>query len=285
MNIINTVAAMKEWSRQARGSIGFVPTMGCLHEGHLNLVRKSKSACDHTVVSIFVNPAQFAPTEDLRSYPVDLQGDREKLEALGISALFLPQNNEIYPDGYKTYVNVEEITSQLCGKSRPTHFKGVATVVLKLFNIVRPQVAFFGEKDWQQLTVIKTMARDLDLDVTIQGVPTSREADGLARSSRNIYLSEAERKSALCLSQSLETARTLIREGESSAAKVRDRIKEIIEKQNHTAIDYIAVCDPRSFVEQEEIGRETLLALAVWVGKARLIDNCLIERDQCKSQC
>jgi pantoate--beta-alanine ligase len=279
MNIINTVADMKEWSRQARGSVGFVPTMGCLHEGHLSLARKSMSVCDHTVVSIFINPAQFGPTEDFHTYPVDLQGDQEKLKPLGISALFLPQRHEIYPEGHKTYVNVDEITSRLCGKSRPALFKGVATVVLKLFNIVRPQVAFFGEKDWQQLSVIKTMVRDLNLDITIEGVPTSREPDGLARSSRNIYLSEAERKSALCLSRSLEAAKALVKQGESSTAKIRDKIQKVIEEQNHTAIDYIALCDPQSFVEQKEVDKNTLLALAVWVGKARLIDNCLIERD------
>lgn len=279
MDIINTIADMKQWSRQARGNIGFVPTMGCLHEGHLSLARKSKSVCDHTVVSIFINPAQFGPTEDFHTYPADLQGDQEKLSALGISALFLPQRHEVYPEGHKTYVNVEEITSRLCGKSRPTLFKGVATVVLKLFNIVRPQAAFFGDKDWQQLCVIKTMVRDLNLDIAIEGVQTSREPDGLARSSRNIYLSEAERKSARCLSQSLEAAKALVREGESSTAKIRAKIREIIENQNHAAIDYIALCDPQSFIEQQEVEKKTLLALAVWVGKARLIDNCLIERD------
>lgn len=279
MNIIRSVEAMKKWSRQAQGRIGFVPTMGYLHEGHISLVKKSKASCDFTVASVFINPTQFGANEDCNSYPMDIEGDRGKLEAAGVDVLFLPPGNEIYPEGYKTYVNVEEITDRLCGKSRAGHFRGVATVVLKLFNIVRPQVAFFGEKDWQQLAVIRTMTRDLDLDVVIEGLPTVREPDGLARSSRNAYLSPEERKSALCLSQSLEMAQTLVQQGESSAAKILDKIRGVIEKQKHATIDYIAVCDPQSFVEQREIKGKVLLALAVWVGKARLIDNCLLERD------
>ncbi|OGW22025.1 MAG: pantoate--beta-alanine ligase, partial [Nitrospinae bacterium RIFCSPLOWO2_12_FULL_47_7] len=171
MNIIRSVKEMKEWSGQAQGRIGFVPTMGYLHEGHLSLVKKSKISCDFTVASIFVNPAQFGANEDLSSYPADLESDKEKLEAAGVDVLFLPTRNEIYPEGYKTYVNVEEITERLCGKKRPAHFRGVTTVVVKLFNIVRPHIAFFGEKDWQQLIVIRTMVRDLNMDVIIEELP------------------------------------------------------------------------------------------------------------------
>lgn len=270
---------MKKWSRETKGRIGFVPTMGYLHEGHLSLVRKAKNTCDFTVASIFINPKQFGANEDLSTYPVDLESDSAKLEALGVDVLFLPQRNEIYPEGYKTYVNVEEITERLCGKSRPALFRGVTTVVIKLFNIVQPHTAFFGEKDWQQLNVIRTMVRDLDMDVIVEGLPTAREADGLARSSRNIYLSESERKSARCLSQSLEVAKKLVSRGELSAATIRDKVRSVIEEQNYTAIDYIAICDPQTFVEQTEIKGKTLVALAVWIGKARLIDNCLLERN------
>lgn len=279
MIIIKTVNDMKKWSRETKGRIGFVPTMGYLHEGHLSLVRKAKNTCDFTVASIFINPKQFGANEDLSTYPVDLESDSAKLEALGVDVLFLPQRNEIYPEGYKTYVNVEEITERLCGKSRPALFRGVTTVVIKLFNIVQPHTAFFGEKDWQQLNVIRTMVRDLDMDVIVEGLPTAREADGLARSSRNIYLSESERKSARCLSQSLEVAKKLVSRGELSAATIRDKVRSVIEEQNYTAIDYIAICDPQTFVEQTEIKGKTLVALAVWIGKARLIDNCLLERN------
>ena len=270
---------MKKWSRETKGQIGFVPTMGYLHEGHLSLVRKSRTACDYTVASIFINPKQFGANEDLSTYPVDLESDSAKLAALGVDVLFLPQRDEIYPDGYKTYVNVEEITEQLCGKSRPALFRGVTTVVIKLFNIVRPHTAFFGEKDWQQLNVIRTMVRDLNMDVIIEGLPTARETDGLARSSRNVYLSESERNSARCLSQSLEAAKKLVSEGEFSAARIRDKVRNVIEEQDHTAIDYIAICNPETFVEQTAVTGKTLVALAVWIGKARLIDNCLLERN------
>ncbi|MBI4385088.1 MAG: pantoate--beta-alanine ligase [Nitrospinae bacterium] len=277
MRTIQTVKEMKAWSAQARRPLGLVPTMGCLHEGHMSLVRKCRSACRSSAVSVFVNPAQFGPSEDLNGYPRTLESDRKKLEDAGVDVLFLPGPGEIYPPGYKTYVNVEDITSRLCGKSRPQFFRGVATVVLKLFNIARPDLAFFGEKDWQQLETLRTMARDLDLDVTIESLPIVREADGLAMSSRNVYLSPEQRESALSLSRSLSAAREMFRQGERSAEKIRARIREIVEKQS-ARIDYVSVCDPRTFVEQEKIGEKALVALAVWVGTTRLIDNCLIER-------
>ncbi len=281
MKIIRTIDEMKAWSRRTRREgivLGLVPTMGYLHEGHLRLVRESLNTCDRTVVSIFVNPKQFRPNEDLESYPRNLETDREKLERLGVDVLFAPSEGEMYPEGYKTYVNVEEITDHLCGKSRPGFFRGVTTIVLKLFHIIQPDRAFFGEKDRQQLEVIRKMVRDLNLDVQIAKLPIIREPDGLAMSSRNQYLEADDRKSALALHQALEHARRLVEEGESSARKIRSEVREIIEKQDQARVDYISVCDPEKFEELERIQGEAVVALAVHIGKARLIDNCLIER-------
>ena len=202
--VVSTIDEIKKLTDTFRGgTIGLVPTMGYLHNGHLNLVKQSLNKCDHTVVSIFLNPRQFSPGEDLDIYPNDLSGDIEKLESIGVDVLFAPNRDTIYPEGFKTNIQVDGITQHLCGKSRPDLFKGVATVVLKLFNIVRPQHAFFGEKDWQQLAVIETMTRDLNIDVHIHRVPLVREPDGLAMSSRNSNLSPEERKKALSLSRSL----------------------------------------------------------------------------------
>ncbi|MEK9629167.1 MAG: pantoate--beta-alanine ligase [Nitrospinota bacterium] len=258
-------------------SLGLVPTMGYLHEGHLSLVKQSLETCDHTVVSIFVNPRQFAPHEDLDIYPHDLAGDLEKLESMGVDAVFHPDREAIYPEGFKTLVQVDEITQHLCGKSRPHFFKGVATVVLKLFNIVRPQHAFFGEKDWQQLAVIETMVRDLNLDLQIHRVPLMREPDGLAMSSRNSNLSPEERRKALSLSRALKFSREKINQGIFSSNELRENIKNIISAESGTQIDYISICDPISLKEKEEAKGRTLIALAVKIGPARLIDNCLIE--------
>ena len=280
MKIINSIQEMKQWSRKMRESrktIGFVPTMGYLHEGHLSLVRESLSACDSTVASILINPEQFGPGEDLDTYPMNFEGDRKQLESLDIDVLFYPTAQEIYPQGFKTYVAVDEISSRLCGKSRPGFFRGVATVVLKLFNIVQPHTAFFGEKDRQQLKVIQTMVQDLNMDVSIVGMPIVRDADGLAVSSRNIYLSEEDRQSALSLSRALETARSLVSEGENSAGTIRAKISDILERQKNTSVDYISLCDPDNFEEKKKVQGKTLIALAVHVGRARLIDNCLVE--------
>ena len=281
METINTIYEMKGRSAKVKSesrSIGFVPTMGYLHGGHMSLVEKSVSSCDFTVASIFINPAQFGEGEDLDRYPQDLESDRKKLEAAGVDVLFLPRRETLYPEGYKTYVQVESIVDHLCGKSRPGFFRGIATVVLKLFNIVRPHKAFFGEKDWQQSVVVETLIRDLNLDVELVRLPTVREADRLAMSSRNAYLSGEERKSALSLSQALEEARGRVRAGERSAEKIRHGIKQHIEKEDRAKVDYVSVCDPENFVERDEISGKTLIALAVHIGKARLIDNCLIER-------
>ena len=258
-------------------NIGFVPTMGYLHEGHMSLVEESLRTCDHTVVSIFVNPIQFGPNEDLDVYPHDLEGDIEKLESAGVDLLFQPHQETIYPEGFKTYVQVDEITDHLCGKSRPGLFKGVATVVLKLFNIVRPQHVFFGEKDWQQLAVIETLVRDLNLDIFVHRVPLVREPDGLAMSSRNRNLTSKERQKALSLSRSLEDAKEKISQGTTAASQLKQSIKDRITAESGMQIDYISICDPISLQEIEEVKGRTLIALAVKIGSSRLIDNCIIE--------
>jgi pantoate--beta-alanine ligase len=281
MKVLKTIDEMKTWSRkvrQDRKTLGLVPTMGYLHEGHLSLARQSMSTCDRTVVSIFVNPKQFGPNEDLDTYPRELEADRRQLERLGVDALFLPTADDMYPKGFQTYVHVEEITDQLCGKSRREFFRGVTTIVLKLFHIVQPHSAFFGEKDRQQLEVIRKMVDDLNLDVEIVGLPIIREPDGLAMSSRNQYLGKAERKTAQSLHEALQQAQQLVAQGESSVATLRSRMRTIIEREGLAQVDYISVCDPQHFEELEEIQGKAMIALAVHVGKARLIDNCLIER-------
>lgn len=281
MKVLKTIAEMKTWSRKVREegkTLGLVPTMGYLHEGHLSLVRESLKSCDRSVVSIFVNPKQFGPNEDLATYPHDLEADQRQLERLGVDALFLPTQEEMYPEGFQTYIHVEGITRQLCGKSRPEFFLGVTTIVLKLFHIVQPHSAFFGEKDRQQLAVIRKMVRDLNLDIEVVGSPIIRDPDGLALSSRNQYLGKEERKTAQSLNRALKQARQLVAEGESSVAKIRSRMRAIIEREGRAEVDYISVCDPQRFVELEEIRGPAIVALAVHVGKARLIDNCLIER-------
>ncbi len=269
---------MKEISNSFHGSsVGFVPTMGYLHEGHMSLVKQSLRTCDHTIVSIFVNPIQFGANEDLDVYPHDLEGDIEKLESAGVDVLFQPDRETIYPQGFNTYVQVNEITDHLCGKSRPGLFKGVATVVLKLFNIVRPQHVFFGEKDWQQLAVIETMVRDLNLDISVHRVPLVRESDGLAMSSRNRYLSAEERQKALSLSKSLEHAKEKIGQGITATSQLKQNIKNRITAESGMQIDYISICDPISLQEVEEVKGRTLIALAVKIGSTRLIDNCIVE--------
>ena len=277
---VSSISEMKKVSQTLRKQnliIGFVPTMGCLHEGHLNLVKRSLENCDRTVVSIFVNPAQFGPNEDLDTYPRQLERDIAKLEAIGVDILFHPTSEEMYPENYKTYVQVNDLTEHLCGKSRPGFFKGVSTVVLKLFNIVQPHNAYFGEKDWQQLAVIETLVKDLNLDVVINRVPIAREADGLAMSSRNRYLSPQERQAALSLSHSLKKARDKIRQGTTSAKEISHLIRQYLLEEKGAEIDYISICDPENFREKEQICDRTLIALAVKIGSSRLIDNCIIE--------
>ena len=275
--VVSTIDEIKKLTDAFRGgTLGMVPTMGYLHDGHMNLVKQSLNKCDRTVVSIFINPRQFSPSEDLDIYPNNLSGDIEKLESIGVDVLFYPDRDTIYPEGFKTNIQVDGITQHLCGKSRPDLFKGVATVVLKLFNIVRPQHAFFGEKDWQQLAVIETMTRDLNIDVHIHRVPLIREPDGLAMSSRNSNLSPEERKKALSLSRSLNDSKEKVNKGITSSKLLRQNIKSIITAESGTQIDYISICDPISLEEKQEVKGRTLIALAVKIGPARLIDNCII---------
>jgi pantoate--beta-alanine ligase len=280
MRIIEPIADMRAWSegerRQGR-RIVFVPTMGSLHEGHLSLVRDAETRGERVVVSIFVNPMQFGPSEDFAKYPRDLQHDRALLESLGIDVLFHPTVAEIYPDGYQTHIEVENLSLPLCGSVRPGHFRGVATVVAKLFNIVRPHVAIFGEKDFQQLQVVRRLVRDLSMDVEIVGHPIVREADGLAMSSRNAYLTPEERRAAVCLSRALCQAEKLARRGESCAAKLLHVVLAELGQEPLAQVEYAKLCDADSLQEIDQVQGAALLALAVRFGRARLIDNRVIK--------
>jgi len=279
MRTVTTVAGMKAAVAELRAqgrTIGFVPTMGYLHEGHLSLVRECRKSADVSVVSIFVNPLQFGPREDFRRYPRDPERDVELLEKEAVDILFLPSDREMYPEGYRTSVEVAGLQDKLCGRSRPGHFKGVVTVVLKLFNIVRPDWAFFGQKDAQQVVVLRRMAEDLNMDVKIRAMPTVREPDGLAMSSRNSYLTAEERRAALVLFRSLEEARRMFGEGERAAGRIRDRLLTSIASEPLAKVDYAEVVDPSSLEPVERIEGEALVALAVNVGKTRLIDNTIL---------
>lgn len=261
-------------------SVGFIPTMGYLHEGHLSLVQASLRSAGCTVVSVFVNPAQFGPEEDFKEYPRDLARDSRLLEELGVDFLFCPDHSEIYPPDYKTYVEVEDLTDKWEGQSRPGHFRGVCTVVLKLFNIVQPDVAFFGQKDAQQAIILKRMVNDLNLDVRIEMKPTVREEDGLALSSRNVYLDPQQRQAALCLSKSLDEAASRVRSGERRVAPLIDSMRVIINGEELARLDYIAIVDTASLEPLEEIKKEALIALAVYFGRIRLIDNIIVYAEE-----
>jgi pantoate--beta-alanine ligase len=265
--------------RRKGKTIGLVPTMGYLHKGHLSLVRLAKKRSDVLVVSVFVNPTQFGPREDFKSYPRDFRRDRLLLEKEGCDFIFAPGMKEMYPEGYLTYVSVEEITSKLEGESRPTHFKGVTTIVAKLFNIVQPDVAVFGQKDAQQAVVLKKMAEDLNHGIRMIIAPTVREKDGLALSSRNKYLSKDERKQATVLYQSLREAKRLIMGGERSAGRIVSRMRSLIRKQPSADLDYIAITDARTLEPLKRLKGEVLISLAVRFGKARLIDNIKVKVD------
>ena len=279
MNTVRKIEKMKSALRDVSSlgkSVGFVPTMGYLHEGHLSLVKASLKDTDCTVVSIFVNPTQFGPREDFKEYPRDLARDSRLLEELGVDFLFCPDYTEMYPPDYKTYVEVEDLQNKWEGLSRPGHFRGVCTVVLKLFHIVRPDVAFFGQKDAQQAIVLKRMVSDFNLDVRIEVKPTVREKDGLALSSRNVYLNPEQRQAALCLSRSLNEAASKIRSGERRTAPLMERMREIIDGEDLAKLDYIAIVDTASLEPLKEIKKEALIALAVFFGSIRLIDNIII---------
>lgn len=279
METITTVPDMQRWSDAARlrgQRIGLVPTMGYLHAGHLSLVQEARRRADVVVASIFVNPLQFGANEDLSRYPRDLERDTALLSEAGTDVLFLPTAASMYAEGFQTSVSVEKVTRGLCGASRPTHFGGVATVVAKLFNAVKPHVAVFGEKDFQQLVTIRRMAADLSFDVEIVGAPIVREADGLAMSSRNAYLSAAERQAALCLSKALAAAQAEVERGVSDTDQIVASVRRIIAAEPLARLDYAKLVDPRTMEEVAVLGGEALLALAVFVGKTRLIDNRIL---------
>lgn len=277
MQIVHTVAEVREEIKKQRSkdkTIGFVPTMGFLHEGHLSLMREARMQTDYVVVSIFVNPTQFGPNEDLASYPRDFERDALLCTSAEVDLIFAPSVEEMYPEGYSTFVDCEgEITKRLCGASRPTHFKGVTSVVSKLFNIVLPDKAFFGQKDAQQVAVIEKMVRDLNYNLEIVPCPIVREADGLAMSSRNTYLNESERREALVLSQALKLAKALIDEGERSAEVLIQNMKKKIDESSSATIDYISIVDAGTLDPLETLNDDFLVALAVKIGKTRLIDN------------
>lgn len=276
MKIITKISDLRKqvdiWRKNGE-NVGLVPTMGYLHEGHKSLIEKSVSQNDKTIVSIFVNPMQFGPTEDLDKYPRDLQKDTELCTNAGADIIFHPEDNEMYKNGFCSFVDMNILTEELCGKSRPVHFRGVCTVVLKLFNIVNADRAYFGEKDAQQLAIIRRMVEDLNVNIEIIGCPIVREMDGLAKSSRNTYLNSDERESALVLNRSLKKAKELLNSGEKSANIVKNCIKEEISKEKLADIDYIEVVDTLTMKPQDEIKSDVLVAIAVKIGSTRLIDN------------
>lgn len=281
MKTINSVSGIRKrvlkWKQEGL-SVALVPTMGFFHKGHLSLMRAAKSKADLVVVSLFVNPAQFGPNEDLNRYPRDFERDSKLAEREGVSCLFCPDAGDIYPPGFQTWIRVEGLSQGLCGASRPEHFRGVATIVAKLLIIVQPDIAIFGQKDFQQLQVIRRMVKDLNIPVNIIAHPIVREPDGLAMSSRNTYLDAKERESALSLFQALRLAEKMVDRGCGSGPEVIQAVRNHIQSFDNTKIDYIFLGDPESLEECQEIVGKTLLALAVWIGKTRLIDNTLLKQ-------
>jgi pantoate--beta-alanine ligase len=280
MEVIQRIPQMKEVSRKARSEgkvIGLVPTMGFLHEGHLSLVREARKMADIVVVSLFVNPAQFAPTEDFDQYPRDVTRDAELLTSEKTDYIFLPKAEEMYPENYHTYVKVRDLSAKMCGVSRPDHFEGVTTVVLKLFHIVDPHFAYFGQKDAQQLVIIRRMIADLNLDVEIVRLPILREPDGLAMSSRNTYLTPEERKAATVLYRALQHTQKRIDQGERKSKTLIKEIREIIESEPLARLDYISITDMTDLKELKTLKGKCLIALAVYFGSTRLIDNIIVD--------
>ncbi|MCX5849081.1 MAG: pantoate--beta-alanine ligase [Deltaproteobacteria bacterium] len=276
MKVIKSVEKMQSFSESLRlqgERIAFVPTMGYFHEGHLCLMKEAKKMADCVVVSIYVNPSQFGPKEDFSKYPRDLERDLKMAESVGVDVIFYPPDKEMYPAGYQTYVDVEEVTQNLCGMSRPGHFRGVTTVCNKLFNIVKPHIAIFGKKDFQQYISIKRMVDDLNLDLQIIGFPTVREADGPAMSSRNKYLKKNERPSALTLFRALKLAQKLYSNGEKKSSVIIKEVEKLIKKVPYTEIDYIKICSTETLRDVDKVKNQTVMALAVKVGTTRLIDN------------
>lgn len=277
MRVIETISKVKKARYELKGTVGFFPTLGYLHKGHLSLVSRSRQENDHTISSIFVNPTQFGPSEDFKNYPREFERDLTLLEEEGVEFVFMPSTKEMYPEGYNTWVDIEKVTERLEGASRPTHFRGVTTVVAKLFNILEPTRAYFGQKDAQQLLVIKKMVSELNMNVEVVTCPTIREPDGLAMSSRNSYLSPEERKSATVLYRSLMLAKDMWSQGEKDANKIRNEMMKLIQQQPLAETDYVSIADTETLEELDEIKPPALVSLAVKIGKPRLIDNIILE--------
>ncbi len=274
--IQETRNTIKEWRRQGY-TIGLVPTMGYLHDGHASLMKKAKESCQKVVVSIFVNPMQFGANEDLSTYPRDLEADSRLCESLGVDLIFHPSVEEMYNPGFCSFVDMTGLTKELCGKSRPIHFRGVCTVVTKLFNIVTPDKAFFGQKDAQQLAVIKRMTADLNMDIEIVGCPIIREEDGLARSSRNVYLNTEERQAALILSKTIQLGQQMVQQGTRSASQLLAAMKASLESEPLARIDYVEAVSMDTIQPIDTLQGQVLVAMAVFIGKTRLIDNFIVE--------
>jgi len=277
MQVIKTVADIRTLRQTLNGTVGFVPTMGYLHEGHLTLVKQARKENSAVIVSIYVNPAQFGPKEDFGAYPRDLDRDLELLQKEGTDIAFVPSDDDMYPPGFSSWVDVEKVTGRLEGASRPGHFRGVATVVAKLFNIIQPTRAYFGQKDAQQVVVIKKMVDDLDMNLTVVVVPTVRESDGLAMSSRNSYLNPKERQAATILFKALTLARQLYRSGERDAEKIRRQMTLLIQKEPLAQIDYVSIANADTLEELDLLDGPTVASLAIGIGRTRLIDNMPLE--------
>ncbi len=276
MKVVKTITEMKKTRRALQEPVGFVPTMGYLHEGHVSLVREAKKENKSVIVSIYVNPAQFGPKEDLSKYPRDLKRDLEMLEKVGTDVVFFPSDKEMYPDDYDTWVEVDKLTKRLEGASRPTHFRGVTTIVNKLFNIVEADNAYFGQKDAQQALVIQKMVKDLNMNVRVVVCPTIREPDGLAMSSRNVFLTTEQRKQATVLNRSLQLAKDLFTKGERNADKIKQQMTKLIQKEPLAVIDYISIADPETLKELDTITHQALVSMVVKFGNTRLLDNAFL---------
>lgn len=279
MRVVTTLSDLRSARLALSGSFGLVPTMGFLHQGHLSLVRRARADCDRVGVSIFVNPTQFAPSEDLAKYPRDLPRDLALLEREGVDLVWTPTAEIVYPPGYQTFINVDEVSQPLEGRRRPAHFRGVATVVAKLFNAFTPDSAYFGQKDAQQVVVIRRMTQDLNFPVDIIVCPIVREPDGLALSSRNVYLSPEERRAATVLFRALSAAKAEFDRGERNAGRLRATMTAVLESEPLARPDYVSAADPKSLAELGEIEHDVLLSTAVWLGKTRLIDNFLLTEE------
>jgi pantoate--beta-alanine ligase len=276
MKVVETIPEMKKTRRALQEPVGFVPTMGYLHEGHVSLVREAKKENKSVIVSIYVNPTQFGPREDLSKYPRDLKRDLAMLEKVGTDVVFFPSDKEMYPDGYDTWVEVDKLTKRLEGASRPTHFRGVTTIVNKLFNIVEADSAYFGQKDAQQALVIQKMVKDLNMNVRVIVCPTLREPDGLAMSSRNVYLTPEQRKQAIVLNRSLQLAEDLYAKGERNAPNIKQQMTGLIQKEPLALIDYISIANPETLEELDMIQGQALVSMVVKFGNTRLLDNIML---------